>query len=473
MNNFPRIFPVTCHTDFVGPKSTFVVIKGAKMDGMDFIATALERGAATIVIEEQRIIPAHIQKELAQKKAVVVRVANARRALAELSADALDHPAKKLKIIAITGTKGKTTTSFLIEHMLAAAGYKTALLSTVYNKINRHILPTQLTTQHPDYLHVFFNECVKNNIDYVVMEVAAQAYTLDRVYGIEFEAFLFTNFDQEHAEFYPCLDDYFHAKSMLLKQTKENGFVIINHDNEWIKKNIPLAASLFTISKSDTAHFSFSIGSNLPNGLQIHLNYNKETYIISSPLIGEFNAYNIVFAFAVCLLLGINAPRGITALMTFNYVPGRLEKYMLPNKAICFIDYAHNPSSYQSVLSTLRTLTPHLIVVCGAGGDRDKQKRPDMGLLAATYADIVILTSDNPRSEDPVVIIQEMIHTIPAHLKPNIVIELDREQAIQKAYRCSTAHSIIALLGKGPDHYQIIGNQKFYFNEQEILAKLL
>lgn len=471
--SLPHTFPVTCHTDFVGPKSTFVVIKGATMDGMNFIDKALQRGATTIVIEQERTIPSQIQEQIDQKNATLIRVPHARRTLAQLSAHALDYPAKKLKIIGTTGTKGKTTTSFLIEHILASAGYKTALLSTVYNKINQEILSTQLTTQQPDYLHVFFNECIRQGVEYVIMEVAAQAYTLERVYGIEFDAFLFTNFDQEHAEFYPSLADYFHAKYQLLTQTKKNGFIIINQDNEWTKKCSFTNTSIVSVSKINEATFSFSIEKNTPGGLQIKILYNTVLYPIFSPLIGDFNAYNIVFATSLALLLGIDGKEIATALQNFDHVPGRLQKYTLPNNATCFIDYAHNPSSYESVLSTLRSLTPHLIVVCGAGGDRDKQKRPLMGLLAATYADIVIFTSDNPRSEDPRFIVQEMIAGLTKEVNAHIIVELDREKAIQKAYACSNASSLIALLGKGTDHYQIVGNKKFYFNEQEIIKQLI
>ena len=174
----------------------------------------------------------------------------------------------------------------------------------------------------------------------------------------------------------------------------------------------------------------------------------------------------------MCVALGHSLEKLVQALETFFSVPGRLELHVLPNKARCFIDYAHNPSSYSSVLSTLRDLTSHLIVVCGAGGDRDKTKRPLMGALAAEYADIVIFTSDNPRSEDPAIIIQEMITGVEDNYRHKISVVLDREEAIKKAYAFSTEKSMIALLGKGPDHYQLIKGQKLYFNEAEILKNL-
>ena len=385
----------------------------------------------------------------------------------------MGFPSQKLKIIGVTGTKGKTTTVFLIEHLLKNLSFKTALLSTVHNKILDTIVPTSLTTQHPDYLHVFFQECVNAHVDYVVMEVAAQAVSLHRVYGMEFDALVFTNFAQEHGEFYPTMHEYFSAKCALLEQRKKDAPVLINADDE--RCEVLLKNNYF---------FSFGINSGKTYFLtgvfcgvdfiqaQFYDSRKKETTSFASPLIGHFNAYNILAALSVCVALGHSLEKLVQALETFFSVPGRLELHVLPNKARCFIDYAHNPSSYSSVLSTLRDLTSHLIVVCGAGGDRDKTKRPLMGALAAEYADIVIFTSDNPRSEDPAIIIQEMITGVEDNYRHKISVVLDREEAIKKAYAFSTEKSMIALLGKGPDHYQLIKGQKLYFNEAEILKNL-
>ncbi len=470
MMQIPVTFPVTCHTDFVGPGSTFVAIKGMQADGVDYIRLALEKGATTIVVQESAEITQELLEEI-QSKSTLIRVFDARQALALLSAQALDFPAQKLKIVGITGTKGKTSTAFLIEHILKAAGFRTALLSTVHNKILDQIFPTNLTTQHPDYLHVFFNECVKRNIDYVVMEVAAQAHTLHRVHGITFDCFVFTNFDAEHAEFYVSLQEYFQAKYELLQQTKEGMPIIVNRDNEWSKKIIRNRDNCVTIRKNKKATYQFSFRT-LQQMSEITIQYNNKSITGTVPLLGEFNCYNITSAFAACHQLGVSATTIMQALAVFLGVPGRFERYQLPNGVLCIIDYAHNPSSYQSVLSTLRTFTHHLIVVCGAGGDRDKSKRPCMAALATEFADNVIFTSDNPRSEDPKAIIQDMVVGVATENTHKYLIELDRECAIKKAYTLAQEGSIIALLGKGPDHYQIIKNEKIYFNEVEIVQQL-
>ena len=469
---FPSTFFVTSHTDFVGAGTTFVAIQGMKDNGVNHIPLAISKGATTIVVQEDVLLSESIHILLKENNCTLQRVANCRKALAHLSAQALNFPVKKLKIIGITGTKGKTSTAFFIEYILASLGYKTALLSTVYNKILTQQLPTNLTTQHPDYLHVFFDQCVKANIDYVVMEVAAQAFTLDRVFGIMFDAFLFTNFDREHAEFYTTLEDYFLAKSSLLTQCKINAPIVINEDNFWCKKIINHSLHT-TFGQQEAAHYSFKKIATTNTSSEFTITVNKKTIVsLTTQLIGDFNCYNSTGAFALCHALGNDLHKIASAIASFHSVPGRLERYQLPNKALCFIDYAHNPSSYQSVLSTLRNLTNHLIVVCGAGGDRDKGKRPLMGALATEFADCVIITSDNPRSEDPIVIIQEMIKGISLCDQSKVISEVDREEAIKKAYSISKAGSIIALLGKGPDRYQIVKDKKIYFNEAEIIHKL-
>lgn len=471
--NFPKTFPVTCHTDFVGNGSTFVAIQGMHQDGMQFVPLALERGARTIVVQRDVKLDAQIEQLIVHNNATVIRVDNTRRALAELSAQALDYPAKKLKIIAVTGTKGKTTSVFLIEHLLRSLGYKTALLSSVYNKILETILPTQLTTQQPDYLHVFLQQCVTESIDYVVMEVAAQALSLYRVHTIEFDAILFTNFDHEHGEFYASMEEYFQDKCSLFNQRKKYAPVLVNADNSWCKQLLEQHSDFLSFSCTDqeASYFITDIIRSL-QGTQGIIYCNQETVAFSCALVGIFNAYNILGALALCHVLGNSFDTLVGALKNFNCVPGRLELISMPNGARAIIDYAHNPSSYSSVLKTLRELCNHMIVVCGAGGDRDKTKRPIMGALATQYADVVIFTSDNPRSENPAAIVQEMIAGVDATLLSKVIVELDRERAIEKAYTLSNSESILVLLGKGPDHYQLIKGQKMYFNEAEILKRL-
>lgn len=468
----PQIYPVACHTNHIGHNSTFVAIKGLKEDGMQYIAQALDKGATTIVVQHDAIVSDEIKQAIAHAHAELVVVDNTRLALAQLSAQAMDYPARKLRIVGVTGTKGKTTSVFVLEHVLRMAGYKTALLSTVKNKILDQNFPTNLTTQHPDYLHMFFAQCIAVGVDIVVMEVAAQAHSLHRVEGLEFDGFIFTNFDKEHAEFYSTMEEYFDAKASLLKQVKSGAPLLLNSDNQSVASLIaayPQAKTFGCQSLSYT--YKAVLHGNGVDSLRFEVQspFGSGQFMCSA-LVGSYNAYNLLGVISLCLELGLSSEAIAQGIRTFTAVPGRLERYQLPNGATCFIDYAHNPSSYHAVLSMVRSLTPHLIVVFGCGGDRDKTKRPMMGAIAAHYADLVILTSDNPRSEDPHAIVQDILIGIEGQSK--VLCELDREQAIKKAYAAATPTSVIMLLGKGPDEYQIIGNQKLYFSEAQVVRSL-
>lgn len=444
-NIIPKIYPVACHTDNVGPGSTFVAIHGMKQDGVAYIPAALEKGARTIVVDNSAVISLELLALLKQYNAQLVRVENSRAALAHMSVHALSYPAKKLKIVAITGTKGKTTTTFLLEHILRSAGKKTAMLSTVLNRINGVDVPTKLTTQQPDYLNVFFDVCVKEGIEWVVMEVAAQAFTLHRVEGLMFDAAIFTNFSQEHGEFYTNMNDYFAAKAKIINHLKTHAPLIVNADDDRVMN----LGELY----DDTYCFT-------------------RTLYTCPALIGDFNQYNIAAAATCAIHLGVTRTAIQEALNSFIGVPGRLEKYQLTNGAWGIIDYAHNPSSFEAVLGELRTLTDHLIVIFGCGGERDSSKRPVMGKIASEIADQVILTADNPRTENLEEINKHILAGIASEHQHKILIEEDRERAIRLAYRRSRAGSIIVLLGKGPDEYQIIQGVTYPFSEKAILKSL-
>ncbi len=470
----PRVFPVTCHTDHVGTGSTFVAIKGFKHDGVVYIPQAIARGANRIVVHHDALLPADVQHNIKLHNIELINVDNTRKALALLSAQALGYPARQLRIIGITGTIAKTTTVCILEHLLKKAGHKTALLSSIKNSILEKEFQASLTTPQPDYLHMFFRCCVTAGVEYVIMEVAAQALTLHRTEGIEFDGIVFTNFDQEHAEFYSSMHDYFKAKCSIFDQLKPGAPVCINADDAWCKKIINKHQhfmSFGTNNNKSTIHFSV-IDDKL-QGLTLSIALQNKPYTFHCPaLIGIFNGYNIAGAISMAHSLGISVPAIAASLRSFKNLPGKLERYILPNKAQCFIDHAHTPSSYQLVLSLLRSLTQHLIVVFGAGGERDHIKRPIMGNIASEFADIVILTSDNPRSEDLDIIIDTIYSGIAQHNQHKIIRELNRERAIKKAYALSTTDSIIALLGKGPDEYQIIGSRKIPFSEKKIIQSL-
>lgn len=489
--NSLKIFPVACHTDNVSPSGTFVAIKGMKQDGNLYISQALEKGAKTIVIQDDVILPENVLSQIKSFKANLLHVPDSRLALSNLSAEAFGYPAKKLKIVAITGTKGKTTTTFLTEQILRDAGFKTALLSTVKNSILSIDYETSLTTQQPDYLHAFFNLCVQSGVEWVVMEVAAQAFSLHRVTDITFDIGIFTNFSQEHAEFYKNNEEYFLAKKSLISHLNPGAPLILNADDEKVSmlSNFYKNSFLFTCknkfnnSQNNFSENKFDINLNskisikstllrpLLTEIDCQINYQDKIYEFRAPLTGGFNLSNISAAFLCTQFIGVEPKKIVNSVEKFAGVPGRMNKYILPNRATAFIDYAHTPSSYEAVFSTLRPLVKHLIVVFGAGGDRDPIKRPQMGEIASKYCDLVILTSDNPRSEEPEKIIENIMAGVPKNFD-KVLIELDREKAIKIAYQKSLDESVILILGKGPDEYQLVKGVKTRFSEKEILKSL-
>jgi len=471
MISIPNIFPVTSHTNHVGPGSIFVAIKGSKEDGVRYIILAIQKGAKKIVIQQNTILSNEIRTEIKKWNIDIITVKNCRKALAQLSQKAAGNPAKKMHIIGITGTKGKTSTTLILEHILKNAGHKTALTSTVYNKIIDQKFVSNLTTGLPDYLHQFLKLCADSGVRYVIIETAAQALSLYRVHGIKFDCVVFTNFSKEHGEFYPTMNQYFKAKSKIFKQLKPNCSAIINADDPWGKKIVKNNSSFVAFGTDKGHSFSFEKINNYNASFILFAPNNA--YKFNCPnLIGKFNCYNLAAASIAANMLGIPFKLAARSMLSFIGVPGRLEAYNLKNGACCFIDYAHNPSSFEAVLNTLRPHTDHLIVLFGAGGEKDLTKRPIMGKITSQIADLVILTSDNPRSEKPEIIIEQIYSGIDPNNNHKIIKEVDRKQAIKIAYKLSRNSSIIALLGKGPDEYQIIGNIKHKFSEKEIIQNL-
>lgn len=464
------IFPVTAHTDFVGPGSTFVAIRGLKGDGIAYVECAIEKGAKTIVLDKSACL-AQADQAYSERGVTLVRVDNTRCALAHLSAQAAGHPARALKIIGITGTQGKTTCVFLLESVLKKAGYKTALLSGVKNAIAGEDFSTELTTQQPDYIHQFLRLAVERSVEYVVMEVAAQALTLYRVAGIEFDAVIFTNFSQEHGEFYPSVEEYFQAKCLIAKQLKPNGIFLINGDDERLTEyavQFVCQPLRFAVHAPDAFYKALVHTTDRQLHFVPIIDGKTAVGIQTQQALGIFSVYNYLAVFALAHQLGISEHVAAWALSTFEGVPGRIERYTLTSGALCIIDYPHTLPAWHSILSVLRNMTEHLIVVFGAGGGRgDAHKRAMMGKLVSEYADVALVTSDNPRHENP----DQIMFDIQAGMlaKAHVIAECDRKKAIEIA--CSIAHknSIVALLGKGHEEYQQIGSTKYYFSEREII----
>lgn len=440
----PKQFPVTCHTDYVGKGTTFVAINGQNQNGTRYITQALQKGATTIVLEKNNDIKT-ITEQVKKAKAQLQIVNNARVALASLSAQAAGYPTKKLKLLGITGTKGKTTTAHMLYHCLKKANYNTALLSTIENKIGNTIFEAPLTTPQPDYLHQFFKLCAEHNVKYVVMEVAAQAMTFKRIETLQFDGLIFTNLDREHGELYKTMEDYFAEKCLLFNYKKRDAPVLVNTQNKYGKivlETNPTFSS-YTSKQAD--------------------DYNCPHFP------GEFNKSNLAAVIGLCEQLGIANDIVHKAVSTLPPLKGRLEKYELPHNVKVYIDYAHTPASFEALFKTVRPWTDNLIIVFGAGGGKDHHKRPLMGAVAAKYADVIVLTSDNPRNESPRAIVKDIVAGFAKEETHKIIVELDRKKAIEKAYKKAQPNTIILLLGKGPDEYQIEKNSKTNFSEREII----
>jgi UDP-N-acetylmuramoyl-L-alanyl-D-glutamate--2,6-diaminopimelate ligase len=473
----PEHYPVTCDSRRVGPGSTFVAIPGFTTNGTVFIPKALAQGATRIVLATKDYTH-DIAAMCQQHGATVFLVENPRAALADLAAEALDYPAKKLSIIGITGTKGKSTTTMLIAHLLEASGHKVALINTIYNSICGEREKSTHTTPEADYLQLFFATCVERGVTHVIMEVSSHALSLSRTRGIVFKATGFTNLAPEHLDFYNSMEEYFAAKASIFMQTDAQSIIAINADNEWSAQAIKAAKE--AVQKTHAAVTTFGLeGSSTPSDCCMVINTASadgiklsfiENLVVECPqLFGSFNCYNIAMAILIAAHCGMTHDQIKSALSAFPGVPGRLQRHILKNGARTFVDYAHNPSSMGEVLKTLRPFTSHLIVVFGCGGDRDTTKRPVMGSIAALYADRIIITNDNPRTEEPAAIITQIMAGIPADKQPVVTSIQDRRAAIALAAQEAHPHSIIALLGKGHEDYYLIGNQRTHLDDlQEI-----
>jgi UDP-N-acetylmuramoyl-L-alanyl-D-glutamate--2,6-diaminopimelate ligase len=470
------IYRVACHTDNVGPGSTFVAITGYKYDGADYVAVAIAKGATTIVVQQDHTRLRALEQEVQRADVRLQVVPDARLALAHLAAHAYGYPANKLKLIGITGTKGKTTTSWLTAHILQKVGIKTALLSSAGNKIEQHSYPASLTTAQPDYLHWFFAQCVEQGVAIVVVEVAAQALSLHRVAGLSFDAVAYTNFGQEHGEFYPTMDDYFAAKEQLLTLRKPGAPAYISSDEPALQPLFSRHKNCVSIGGRIHAEKGIEVVSSASTSAGVALTIRpfsqQPAHGLLPNLLGSFNGMNAAFALALAHTFGVRFEHGMQALTCFESVPGRMVIYTLPRGITGIIDHAHNPSSYQALLSTLRNHFTQITVVFGCAGEKARDKRPVMGAIAAQLADVVILTTDNPRSENPETIVEEIQAGITAAMPAEVFVEPDREKAIRLAYSKARPGGVIALLGKSLDHYQLVAGKKIPWNETDVLQKI-
>ena len=454
----------------VKANTLFIAIVGFATDGHKFIKQAIENGAAAIMVQEgTKIKKADIPEDL-----TVIMAPDTRIALSKIAANFYDNPSKKFKLVGITGTKGKTTTTFMIKSILEAQGKKVGLIGTVANYIGSNNLgESDRTTPDSLELQRLFKQMVKEKVEVVVMEVSSQALKLHRVDDLDFDIGVFTNFSEDHISpnEHPDMEDYFNSKLKLMEMSKVG---YINADDfrvSKIKKLLPDKdiKSYGIDNECDLLAKDITI-TNASVDFKVKIDGKNER--IKTGIPGRFSVYNSLAAIAVSTKLGANAEQIKEALLAVR-VPGRSELVDNKKGLTIMIDYAHSPESLQSILSAVKSYTRGKVIsVFGCGGDRDKTKRPIMGQISASIADFTIVTSDNPRTEKPETIVAEIEEGC-KKTKGKYVVIVDRTEAIKYAINMATKNDIIVLAGKGHETYQEINGVKNHYDEREIIKEVI
>ncbi|NLZ38633.1 MAG: UDP-N-acetylmuramoyl-L-alanyl-D-glutamate--2,6-diaminopimelate ligase [Firmicutes bacterium] len=443
---------------YVAPGELYICLEGMKEDGHFFAGQAVERGAAAVVASK----PLNLAVP-------VVYVTNTRHALSFLSDRFFGHPSRKLHVVGVTGTNGKTTTTHFLQSIYRAAGCATAIIGTVGILIDQEYLPGCLTTPEAFVLHKTLAEIKKQNIKNVVMEVSSHSLSWQRVEHVEFKTAIFTNLTHDHLDFHKSMEKYFTAKAYLFKSLlkKENGHIpaIINADDGYGQKLLAeLDVPVLTYGLHQNTAVRGFIASTAARETIVVVRYGNLEFEINVHLPGEYNVYNALAAVAAALAEGIAPEAIIDGIDNLESIPGRLEAINCQQEFSIFIDFAHTPDALEKVLTTLNAL-PHrkLITVFGCPGDRDKTKRPLMGRIAEAYSDVVIVTSDNPASEAPEDIIREIV----TGMERLPVVLPDRREAVRHALSIARKGDIVLLAGKGHETYQLIGDQYIPYSDKQ------
>uniref|UniRef100_A0A7V2ZIR8 UDP-N-acetylmuramoyl-L-alanyl-D-glutamate--2,6-diaminopimelate ligase n=1 Tax=Ignavibacterium album TaxID=591197 RepID=A0A7V2ZIR8_9BACT len=454
----------------VKKNSVFVAIKGYKTDGHLFVMDAINKGAVAVVVEEDSNIPDEIFIHADIAKVVVH---NSRIALAELSKGFYKDPTSKLKLIGITGTNGKTTTAFIIKNIFETAGIKTGLIGTIANYIGAEKIDSKLTTPESNDLNNFFLQMINSGCKNAVMEVSSHSLVLNRVYGLNFAGSVFTNITSDHLDFHQTFENYLQAKKILFDILSSESVAIINSDDKASMRIVSDSkAKKITYGKSENSDYVISSVKYDLNGTRFILTTGGKSYNLSTRLIGEFNAYNSAAAFALADQFGIPKEKIIEGIESTPFVPGRFEVIGSGRKK-AIVDYSHTADSLEKAILALRDIIGNerqLVTVFGCGGDRDKTKRPVMGKVATELSDLVIITSDNPRTENPMQIINDIKQGV---AKNNFIVIENRYEAIKYAIEKSKDDAAILIAGKGHETYQEINGIRNHFSDQETAKEFL
>ncbi len=439
----------------------FTAMTGYATDGHDFIPMAAEKGAVCVLCERAPEI-----------NIPWVRVVSARRELAVLSANWFAHPAEEMTMIGVTGTNGKTTTTYLLKNILeAAVGAKVGLIGTNQNMIGERVIETERTTPESFELQKLFREMRTAGCTHVVMEVSSHALFLDRVYGIPFEVGIFTNLTQDHLDFHKTMEQYCDAKAILFRMCKTG---VVNADDPWYERLTKDATCrLLTYAEHAQADLEAENVHLGASGISFDAIQKNGKTAISVGIPGGFMVYNTLGVLGAAMALGVPVEESADILRESARVKGRVEVVPTGTDYTMLIDYAHTPDAVENVLKSVRGFAAgRVVALFGCGGDRDKTKRPLMGAIAAELSDLVIVTSDNPRTEEPGGIIQDILAGMYQSQTPHIVVE-NRVQAIHYAMDHAQKGDVIVLMGKGHETYQIIGTEKHHLDEREIIAEHL
>ena len=455
--NNPVVSALTYDSRTVECGSCFFAVRGTQSDGHNYIASAIERGASVIVCEE---MPTTLIDGVSY-----VMVEDSNIAMAHIAAAFYGHPSRELRLVGVTGTNGKTTTATLLYDMFMAMGYNTGLISTVVYRIGQRSIHSTHTTPDSIRLNQMMREMVDEGCDYCFMEVSSHAAAQHRIEGLHFAGALFSNLTHDHLDYHGTYKEYIRAKKSFFDSLSKNAWAVVNIDDrngEVMLQNCN--AKHYRLSLRSMADFRTKIIEMLPDGMLLHID-NQEVWV---KFTGRFNAYNLTTVYAAATLLGIDKLEVLTTLSQLTPVAGRFETIIAEDRTIAIVDYAHTPDALENVLQTIEEVRrdeQRLFVVCGCGGDRDKTKRPEMAAIAVKYATTAIFTSDNPRTESPEAILDDVVAGVGS--TKNWLRITDRREAIRTAAFLAHPEDIILIAGKGHEDYQIIGTEKHHFDDRE------
>jgi UDP-N-acetylmuramoyl-L-alanyl-D-glutamate--2,6-diaminopimelate ligase len=460
-----KIVSVEFDSRRVTSDTLFIATKGTQVDGHDFIGNAIESGATAIVCEK---LPKNLNKDI-----TYIVTKNSAAALGHIASNFYDNPSEKISLVGITGTNGKTTIATLLHQLFMELGYGTGLLSTINNRINTKTIISTHTTPDAISINKLLKQMADEGCEYAFMEVSSHAISQDRITGLKFDGGLFTNITHDHLDYHGTFKEYIIAKKKFFDELPKASFALTNIDDK--NGQIMLQntnAKKKTYGIKNMADFKGKIIENSLEGMMLKID-NEDIYSLLS---GNFNAYNLLAVYSTAVLLGQNKEEVLVKLSQLKGAEGRFDLIRSENGISAIVDYAHTPDALENVLSTidsLRTKNEQLITVVGAGGNRDKTKRPEMAKVASYYSTKVILTSDNPRNEDPMDIIQDMKVGIDPAKKNHTMVITDRKEAIAVAFNLAQPGDMILIAGKGHEKYQEIAGVRYPFDDKQVISELM